>query len=74
MAQNLRKETGLEISDRIRVRFDGAQPLVQAVATHHAMLCDELLAEAITHHPGLATGETLKLDGAPLRIDLEKVT
>ncbi|MBF0154559.1 MAG: isoleucine--tRNA ligase [Magnetococcales bacterium] len=74
LAQNLRRDSGLEITDRIRIAFDGPESLVETVKMHHALLCQELLALAITHQPGLQTNEPLKLEGAPLHIVLEKVT
>ncbi|MBF0135199.1 MAG: class I tRNA ligase family protein [Magnetococcales bacterium] len=73
LAQNLRRDTGLEITDRIRILFDGPESLVQAIQIHHTLLCQELLAQEITHQPGLQTGAALKLESTSLRIALEKL-
>jgi len=46
--QNLRKETGLEITDRIRVVIENRQELVQAVDAFKEHIAAQVLANALT--------------------------
>ena len=46
--QNLRKETGLEITDRISVVIENRQELVQAVAAFKEHIAAQVLANALT--------------------------
>jgi isoleucyl-tRNA synthetase len=69
--QRLRRESGFEVSDRIRVTIDGAPPVLDAVAAHRAYIAGETLAVDIEVRS--APGETaaaLDVDGHPASIVL----
>ncbi len=73
LVQDLRKTSGLEVSDRIRLRVEG----LDAVAEHFDYIAREVLAVEIMTVPGEAEGIALDLDdellAQPIRIWLEKV-
>jgi len=73
LVQDLRKTSGLEVSDRIRLRVAG----LDAVAEHFDYIAREVLAVEIITGPGDGEGKVLELDdellAQPVRIWLEKV-
>ncbi len=76
--QTQRKESGLEISDRIRVQLHGPAPVAEALAAHGAWIAEEVLApEGLRWADSpLATSEarTWELpDGGEVQIHLEKL-
>jgi len=46
--QNLRKDSGLAITDRIDVCANGAEAVLAAMETHRHVIMDEVLANALT--------------------------
>ena len=64
MINNLRRESGFAIADRIALYADAAEPVVAALQTHEALLAAEVLAtevhytsapaEAVTHQTTIA--------------------
>ncbi|MBF0157418.1 MAG: class I tRNA ligase family protein [Magnetococcales bacterium] len=71
LAQNLRRDSGLELSDRVRILFDADQVAVEAIREHREHLARELLADGIDHKPGL-DGAEFKLGAGVLRLKLER--
>ena len=73
LVQDLRKTSGLEVSDRIRLCVEG----LDAVADHFDYIAREVLAVEIMTGPGDGGGTVLELDdellAQPVRIWLEKV-
>ena len=82
--QRLRKETQLDVSDRIAVAVAGDAELESAVATHRGRIAEEVLAVRLLvgAEPGSPFGEddgviwtatqTADVDGRPVRIALSK--
>lgn len=71
--QTLRKDSGLEFSDRIRLRLDGSETLERCVKAHGADLAREVLAVGIELgvHPGPAVREVEVL-GETVRAVVER--
>jgi isoleucyl-tRNA synthetase len=65
--QRMRKEAGLDVSDRIRLHIAGDQPIVGAVAAHRAWIADEVLATVLhvgdETHENMQARQQLDLDG-----------
>ena len=57
--QDLRKATGLEVSDRIRLHLTG----LEVIAEHFAAIGREVLAVEVSGGPGEGAGTPLDLDG-----------
>ncbi len=72
LVQDLRKSTGLEVSDRIRLRLVG----LDMIAEHFAFIAREVLATEILDEPGAGEGTVLELEDLdgdePARVWLEK--
>jgi isoleucyl-tRNA synthetase len=67
---DLRKERGLLIADRIRLRLAGNEAVRAAVAEHAAWIAEEVLAVELTWADG---GElTVSVDGAEVTVTLER--
>jgi len=49
VVQQARREAGLDVSDRIALTLDAAQPVLDAVRTHEAFLAGEVLAESVSY-------------------------
>jgi isoleucyl-tRNA synthetase len=73
--QQLRKDRGLDVSDRITLYVDGAPELQQVLAAHRDYIMAETLSTSIqTNAAGLAGVKDVKLDGIVARVAVERVT
>ncbi len=77
--QNLRKSSGLEISDRINLWITSSEEVAASLTTYSDYIAEETLAESIEigavlsdDAPGAAATETLDLDDALVTVTLEK--
>jgi isoleucyl-tRNA synthetase len=76
--QRLRKEAGLEITDRIRLRIEGPEPVQVALEGFRDFIAGETLAVEI-REPGEGDGTGLEaeltdeVDGVPVRLALGRV-
>ncbi len=73
--QRLRKDVGLEITDRIRLGIAGPQELLAAARAHQDFIAGETLALEVHLGDGLENGafaheRQVDIDGAPVRIAL----
>jgi hypothetical protein len=68
--QNLRKDAGFEIADRIRVYYSGDDALREALSVHDAYVRNETLAVDVVESvpPKGAHAETATLDGREISI------
>ncbi|MBB4080701.1 isoleucyl-tRNA synthetase [Lewinella aquimaris] len=60
--QNLRKDSGLEVTDRIDVRLGGPEEVHEAIEAHRAYVMEETLADTLEYVTTL-TGEPTELPG-----------
>ncbi|NJC27306.1 isoleucine--tRNA ligase [Neolewinella antarctica] len=60
--QNLRKEQGYEVTDRIRVRLQGSAGVEEAATAYREYISDEVLADSLVLDGDVA-GEVLELPG-----------
>jgi len=73
--QSLRKESGLEITDRISLRVSGTGKLLDAVKRNDAYIRDETLASSLDISPydsGEVSGDGESVNGEMCRLSLEK--
>jgi isoleucyl-tRNA synthetase len=71
--QNLRKQIGLEVSDRIRIEFSAGDPLAAAVLAHSDYLAGETLALEIEKREAPIPGaHQVKLGDTTLAIAIHK--
>ena len=67
---DLRKEQGLAIADRVRLRLGGDEVVRAAVAEHAGWIADEVLAVELAWADG---GElAVSVDGSNVAVDIER--
>ena len=67
---DLRKEVGLALSDRIEVRLQGGPRIQAALSAHGEWIAAETLAVALDHGEG---AHHLDVDGETAQVDLRPV-
>jgi isoleucyl-tRNA synthetase len=70
--QQARKTQGLDVSDRVRVVFDGDADVVLAISKHTAAIAEEVLALDLRRDTAATTAESI--NGRPVRYTLERAT
>ena len=70
--QNARKQSGLEVTDRISLSLGGDPELVDAAKAHADHIATETLAESLNWDPG-EDAEIVEIDGRELRVDLARL-
>jgi isoleucyl-tRNA synthetase len=69
--QNLRKEMGLDVADRIRIRYAAPDDLAAAIAAHFDYLVEETLAlEAVRMSTAPASASTIRIGESSLQVAL----
>ena len=72
--QNLRKEKGFEVTDRIKVELTQNTEIQEAVDNNLSYICTEILANSIDFKDeSLEAGETIEIDGKELKVIIEKI-
>lgn len=70
--QQARKAAQLEVTDRVRVRYDSSDPdVIAALETHHKDVAEEVLAVEFLRDSSASIAD--ELNGKPIRYLLEKV-
>src|SRR5690606_1587653 len=59
--QNLRKERGLEVTDRIRVLLSNIPAIADAAQTNLSYIRTEILADSLIFEDNLAEGDTIEI-------------
>jgi isoleucyl-tRNA synthetase len=76
--QRMRKDSGLAVSDRIRLAISGDPEVTTAVSRHGEWIRNEVLATGVSDKPDSLldqlAAETLDLDGVSARIALSRTT
>jgi len=72
--QNIRKASGFEISDRIRVRLTSNDLLDASVAAHRDYICGQVLADSLTIGDVSNTAEELAFDDFSVNAEVEKIS
>ena len=72
--QGLRKDSGLEITDRIRLWIQGSEEALVAIRAHEAYLCAEVLADSVVVGTGPEQAFRINsdLEGNSVELALEK--
>ena len=71
--QNLRKELGYEVTDKINVRLTNDPYIAEAVKNNLTYICAEILAESLDLDNELSKGEKTEIDDIELMILITKV-
>lgn len=71
--QNLRKEKGFEVTDRIRVKLEEADGVKNAVKNNLAYICAEILGDSLElAQRDRLNGDTIEMEDMDLRIEILK--
>lgn len=70
--QNLRKSSGLEITDRIEVSIENREEVAGAVTHCNEYIASQVLATSLTLTDGLTDGAEVEMDGYKLHIVIRK--
>jgi isoleucyl-tRNA synthetase len=70
--QNLRKELGFEVTDKIRVRVKEHPYISEALKNNLSYICAEILADSLELVTDLDSGETVSIDDKELIIQINK--
>lgn len=71
--QNLRKKSGLQVSDRIRLNVTGPRAVQQAVRAHAGRICQETLTESLAAEGELPHRDTFRIDDEEVTIMLARI-
>ncbi|MEZ4386511.1 MAG: isoleucine--tRNA ligase [Candidatus Krumholzibacteriia bacterium] len=71
--QNLRKKSGLEVSDRIALVVTGSAAVQAALGDHAERIREETLAESLADHGELPHSDTFRVGDAEVTIKLARV-
>lgn len=71
--QNLRKDSGLEVTDRIALKVQKAEGLEDAISQNKSYITTETLTETLELADGLTEGQEISFDDINTKIYLEKV-
>lgn len=70
--QNLRKDSGLEVTDRIHIELQAHADWESAVNTFLDYICKETLANSLVINANLSEGQLVDIDGKEGRIQITK--
>jgi isoleucyl-tRNA synthetase len=70
--QNLRKDKGLDVTDRIDVKVQADGSTMRALLDYKLYICSEILADALFEEKELLNGTEIEIDGVISKIELEK--
>ncbi|MEA2844643.1 MAG: isoleucyl-tRNA synthetase, partial [Actinomycetota bacterium] len=68
---DLRRQGGLSLADRIAVVLDGGERLAAVLDAHAAWIAAQVLATSLTQGPAPEGATELDLDGETIRVDLQ---
>jgi isoleucyl-tRNA synthetase len=70
--QKIRKETGLELTDRIAVSIEEHEPLKSAILNFSDYICTEILADKLEIVPQISAGTEIEVNEAILKVLISK--
>ena len=70
--QNLRKKSGLEVSDRIELSITGSEAVLEAVEAHRDRITGETLALGVASGRELAYKDSFDIDDHAIGIALDR--
>lgn len=72
--QNLRKEKGFEVTDRIKVIISQNADIQEAASDNLSYICSETLADSLEFKDTLdKLADTIEIDGTELRVLIDKI-
>ena len=72
--QNLRKDNGFEVSDRININIVQNEKLVESINEFKNYICAEILADTIAFVPEIIDGTVIEVNDISLKVSVIKKT
>lgn len=70
--QKIRKDTGLEVTDRIEVQVAADNGIRESLARYNNYICTEILADRLELITGLDEGVEIEINDKPLKVTVLK--
>lgn len=70
--QNLRKDKGLDVTDKINVQVETDEYTMRALLDFKLYICSEILADSLLEVKNLQNGTEIDIEGVTCKIELEK--
>lgn len=70
--QNLRKDKGFDVTDRINVRVQADDSTMRAILDFKLYICSEILADGLFEDKQLPNGTEIDIEGVICKIEIEK--
>ncbi|MGI8634800.1 MAG: DUF5915 domain-containing protein, partial [Segetibacter sp.] len=70
--QNLRKDSGFEVTDRININIVENERLVHSINDYKNYICAEILADSIDFVPEITDGTQIEVNDIPLKVSVIK--
>ncbi|MFZ4863506.1 isoleucine--tRNA ligase [Sphingobacterium sp. Mn56C] len=70
--QNLRKEKGFEVTDRIKLQLQENNMLTQAANNNLSYICTEILADSINFVTDVVTADYIEIEDQKIKVLIEK--
>lgn len=71
--QNLRKDSGLEVTDKIIVTLEKSAIFSSAISLYKDYICNEILAKEIIEEDNLKIGTKIEVNDVEILINIEKI-
>jgi isoleucyl-tRNA synthetase len=71
--QNIRKDTGFEITDRINLSVADDERVHEAVINFRDYICSQVLADSLTLDKNIVNGTDIDMEGYTIQIKVEKL-
>ncbi|WP_128330579.1 isoleucine--tRNA ligase [Apibacter sp. HY039] len=71
--QNLRKDQGLEVTDRISLIFESNEEIEKAVNANYEYICSETLTDKLSFSDNITDGTELDIDNIIINLSLKKM-
>lgn len=66
--QKIRKDSGLELTDKINVQVEHNEMLISSIIKYNDYICAEILAEKIEFFPNISDGIVIEMNEIPLNV------
>ncbi|MBP3590934.1 MAG: isoleucine--tRNA ligase [Clostridia bacterium] len=71
--QTMRKDSGFEVMDHIRISLSGAESMLAVAERNKAEICEQTLAESLTQGDALAFSKEWNINGEKVVVSVEKI-
>ncbi len=70
--QKIRKDSGLEVTDRVEVKIEGPESIIKALAKYNSYICAEILADELLFTDKIWQGQDIEINNNLLKVSILK--